>query len=418
MMKMNKLRREIIKAGGYVVLAAAPLTAFSKEFMKDGKMYSDGEGVSYAAGPKPVLSTFPQKDNLVIVHTRPPHLETPFNVFNEGLITPNNRFFVRYHLADVPVAIDTDKYTITISGAVDEEVTLSLAELKSIEGQQEIVAVQQCTGNSRGYSSPRVFGAQLSNGAMGNAKFKGVPLKNVLAKAGISSAAKSVIIDGLDKPVRNTTPDFQKSLPIDHIMTGEPMLVWEMNGEPLPFLNGFPVKLIVPGWYATYWVKHVSHLKVIEDKFDNFDAFFMTTAYRLPDNDSKSELPNDRAKTTLPVNRFPIRSFVTSLENGDEVNTSTSIEIKGIAFDSGSGIKKVEVSVDGGKEWMQATLGENLGRFSFRGWKLNHNFNDKGRTLVMVRATGNSGETQPVNASWNHGGYNRNAIERTSIKVV
>ena len=288
-MKMNKLRREIIKAAGYVALTAAPLTAFSKEFMEDGSMYSDGEGVSYADGPKPVLSTFPQKDNLVIVHTRPPHLETPFNVFNEGLITPNNRFFVRYHLADVPVAIDTDKYTITISGSVDKEVTLSLAELKAIEGQQEIVAVQQCTGNSRGYSSPRVFGAQLSNGAMGNAKFKGVPLKNVLAKAGISSAATSVIIDGLDKPVRDTTPDFQKSLPMEHIMTGEPMLVWEMNGEPLPFLNGFPVKLIVPGWYATYWVKHVSHLKVIEDEFDNFDAFFMTTGYRLPDNEQKSD---------------------------------------------------------------------------------------------------------------------------------
>lgn len=417
-MKMNKLRREIIKAGGYVALAAAPLTAFSKEFMKDGKMYSDGEGVSYADGPKPVLSTFPQKENVVIVHTRPPHLETPFNVFNDGLITPNNRFFVRYHLADVPVAIDTDKYTITISGSVDKEVKLSLAELKAIEGQQEIVAVQQCTGNSRGYSSPRVFGAQLSNGAMGNAKFKGVPLKNVLAKAGISSAAKSVIIDGLDKPVRDTTPDFQKSLPMDHIMTGEPMLVWEMNGEPLPFLNGFPVKLIVPGWYATYWVKHVSHLKVIEDEFDNFDAFFMTTGYRLPDNPTKSELPNKRAKTTLPVNRFPIRSFVTSLANGDEVSASANIEIKGIAFDSGSGIKKVEISVDGGTKWMPATLGEDLGRFSFRGWTLNYNFSDKGRTLIMVRATGKSGETQPVNATWNHGGYNRNSIERTSIKVV
>ncbi|SBO12945.1 Oxidoreductase molybdopterin binding domain protein [Vibrio mediterranei] len=417
-MNVNKLRREVVKACGLMSLGSTSFSSMAKIFVENGVTYSDGEGVTFSDGPKPILSTFPQKKDMVIVHTRPPHLETPFEVFNEGLLTPNDRFFVRYHLADIPTFIDTDSYTIKITGMVDNDVTMSLAELKSIEGQQEIVAVQQCTGNSRGYSSPRVFGAQLGNGAMGNAKFKGVPLKNVLARAGIKQNATSVVVDGLDRPVRHTTPDFLKSLPLEHVDTGEPMLVWEMNDEPLPFLNGFPVKLIVPGWFATYWVKHVSHLKVIEGEFDTFDSFFMSEGYRLPDNDCKCETPENRATKTKPVTTFPIRSFITSLENGDTVESKKEITIKGIAFDSGSGIKKVEVSFDGGKKWISTVLSQDLGRFSYRGWQLKHTFTEKGRTLLMVRATANSGEEQPTKATWNHGGYNRNVIERTDIKVV
>lgn len=417
-MKMNKLRREVVKACGLLSLTSTSFTSIAKTFVENGVQYSDGEGVTFAAGPKPILSSFPQKKDMVIVHTRPPHLETPFEVFNDGLLTPNDRFFVRYHLADLPTFIDSDTYTIKISGLVDKEINLSLAELKSIEGQQEIIAVQQCTGNSRGYSSPRVFGAQLGNGAMGNAKFKGVPLKNVLAKASIKPEAMSVVIDGIDKPVRSTTPDFLKSLPLQHVDTGEPMLVWEMNGEPLPFLNGFPVKLIVPGWFATYWVKHVNHLELIEGEFDTFDSFFMSEGYRLPDNDCKCETPDNRATKTKPVTTFPIRSFITSVLNGDSVQAGKEITLKGIAFDSGSGIKKVEVSFDGGRKWIGTTLGQDLGRFSYRGWSLRHTFNEKGRTLLMVRAVANSGEKQPTKATWNHGGYNRNVIERTDIKVV
>ncbi len=416
----NHLRRKFLKGTGLLSLsvAAQPLSSLAGTFMKDGVEYSDGEGVTYADGPKPIVSTYPQKDELILVHSRPPHLETPFSVFNDSVITPNNRFFVRYHLAGLPESIDTDKYRINIKGLVDTPLSLSLDELKSIEGQTEIVAVQQCTGNSRGYSSPRVFGAQLGNGAMGNARFKGVPLKNVLAKAGVQKGAVQVTFNGLDKPVKDTTPDFRKALPVEHAMSGEPMIVWEMNGEPLPYLNGFPVKLIVPGYFATYWVKHLSEIEVIDHTFDGFNAFFMTHGYRIPDNDCACEEPDKLADKTTPVTRFPIRSFVTSLADGDEVKANSKVSLKGIAFDGGSGIKQVEVSIDEGSTWTKATLGEDLGRFSFREWTLDANFTDKGRTLVMVRATSNSGETQPTKAIWNRGGYYRNVIEQTDVKVV
>ena len=117
--------------------------------------------------------------------TRPPHLETPFSVFNDGVITPNDAFFVRYHLANIPLGVDLAAYRLRIQGKVATELSLSMRDLKSMGTPMEVVAVNQCSGNSRGYATPRVFGAQLGNGSMGNARWLGVPLKRVLDKAGI-----------------------------------------------------------------------------------------------------------------------------------------------------------------------------------------------------------------------------------------
>ncbi|SMG63907.1 sulfite:cytochrome c oxidoreductase subunit A, partial [methanotrophic bacterial endosymbiont of Bathymodiolus sp.] len=163
------------------------------------------------------------------VHSRPPHLETPFSVFNEGVITSNDAFYVRYHLANFPTLIDEADYRLNIRGAVKNHLSLSLDELKAIAEPVEVVAVNQCSGNSRGYSKPRVFGAQLSNGAMGNAKWTGVPLRAVLEKAGVQIDAKQVVFNGMDKPVLPDTPDFRKALDIEHALSAEPMLAWAMN---------------------------------------------------------------------------------------------------------------------------------------------------------------------------------------------
>ena len=228
-------------------------------------------------GERPLVR-YPQKRPMIGLTQRPPQLETPFSIFNDGAITPNNAFFVRYHLADVPYNIDPDKFTLEVKGKVDRPLKLSLKDIKKLKAV-ELVAVNQCSGNSRGFFDPRVAGGQLGNGAMGNARWRGVPLKAVLDMAGVQQGAKQVTFNGMDGPVSDKTPDFVKALDIDHARDGEVMLAYGMNGDDLPVLNGFPLRLVVPGYYGTYWVKHLNEITVIDNVFDGF-----WMKIRLPDS--------------------------------------------------------------------------------------------------------------------------------------
>lgn len=404
-------RRHFVQGAGLLALAATPLAALATQAL------DTGEGVSFADGPRPLVK-YPGKRALIQVHTRPPHLETPFAVFNEGAITANDAFFVRYHLANIPTDVDPVTYRLNIKGLVNTPLSLSLADLKTLAEPVEVVAVNQCSGNSRGFSSPRVFGAQLANGAMGNARWVGVPLSKVLAKAGVKAGAKQVVFDGLDTPALPSTPDFRKALDIDHAMSAEPLVAWSMNGEDIPFLNGYPVKLIVPGYFGTYWVKHLSDIEVIDRTFDGHDAFFMTTAYRVPDNDCMCVAPGTTAAKTRPISTLPVRSFLTSVAAGGVLPAGRRLELKGIAFDSGVGLKVVEVSVDGGNTWKDAALGKDLGRFSFREWRLPVSFARTGSAVVMVRASNKGGELQPLTADWNPAGYRRHVVESYPVTIA
>src|ERR1700739_4757011 len=145
-----------------------------------------------------------------------------------------------------------------------------LTDLKTKFEPVEIVAVNQCSGNSRGFFQPRVPGGQWGNGAMGNAKWTGVRLRAVLARAGVKAGAFAVLFNGLDEPVVDDAPDFMKSLDIDHARDGEVMLAYQMNGEQLPLLNGFPVRLVVPGWYSDYWIKMLSNIEVLDAPDENY----------------------------------------------------------------------------------------------------------------------------------------------------
>lgn len=401
-------RRMLIGLGGAAV-ASSPLANLA--------LGDTDEGISFAAGPRPLVQ-YPGKRPLIRVHTRPPHLETPFSVFDEGPITANDAFFVRYHLANFPLSIDLTTYRLEVKGHVNTPMKLSLDELKALGPHEEVIAVNQCSGNSRGYSKPRVFGAQLGNGAMGNARWAGIPLRSVLDRAGVRSGAKQVIFNGLDSPVLPETPDFRKSLDIQHALGDGPLLAWSMNRENIPFLNGYPLKLIVPGYFGTYWVKHLSEIEIIDRSFEGQNAFFMTKAYTLPDNACMCVAPGTEAAKVLPISNLPVRSFVTSVKAGDTFTVGRSIELKGIAFDSGTGIKTVAISIDGGATWRDAKLGKDLGRYSFREWRLTVSFSGEGPAQLMVRATSYGGESQPLEATWNHGGYRRHAVERTPITIA
>src|SRR3954451_22189730 len=398
-------RRELLKRAGMAAIGAATglnsIKAFALETVT----------LPFDNGERPLVK-YPQKRPMIGLTSRPPQLETPFSVFNDGVITPNNAFLVRYHLADVPLNIDPDTFALEIKGKVDRPLKLSLKEIKKLKAV-ELVAVNQCSGNSRGLFDPRVAGGQLGNGAMGNARWRGVPLKTVLDMAGVQEGAKQVTFNGMDGPVLDKTPDFVKALDIDHARDGEVMLAYGMNGDHLPVLNGFPLRLVVPGYYGTYWVKHLNEITVIDTVFD---GFWMKTAYRIPDTPCNCVDPGTAPKATIPINRFTVRSFITSVADGAKVKPG-NIALKGIAFDGGKGIKEVAVSIDGGKIWTPAKLGRDLGNYSFREWTLPVRLAAGGHEL-KVRATNNAGDTQPAEPRWNAAGYLRNVIETVRVTAA
>jgi len=401
-------RRRMLKSvGGGVaagvasgLVAGSPFPAFAAERVT----------LPFANGERPLVK-YPGKRSLIVLTTRPPQLETPFSVFNEGMLTPNDAFFGRYHLADIPLAIETEAFRINVQGKVDKPLLLSLQDLKTGFESIEFVAVHQCSGNSRGFSDPRVPGGQLGNGAMGNARWKGVPLKAVLDRAGVQAGAVQVSFKGLDGPVIPATPSFVKALDIDHARDGEVMVAYAMNGEDLPWLNGFPVRLVVPGFFGTYWVKHLNEITVLDKVFD---GFWMKSAYRIPANACACSEPGKPPASTTPINRFNVRSFITSVLDGAAIKAGADTPLRGIAFDGGEGITDVAVSSDGGRTWQAASLGESLGKYSFREWKSVVRL-PKGEHSLMVRALNRIGVSQPTKALWNPPGYMRNVIETTRV---
>ena len=215
-------------------------------------------------GARQITTAFPQKGQMILQRTRPPLLETPFEVFDKGVFTPNDQFYVRWHWAVIPTDIDTDKFSLTVHGHVNQTLSLSLSDILHGLPSIQLSAVNQCSGNSRGFFEPRVPGGEWANGAMGNALWTGVRLKDVLDKAGVKPGAVQVRFKGLEEPVVADAPHFMKSLDIDHARDGEVMIAYAMNGEQLPLVNGFPLRLVVPGWYATYWVKMLNDIEVLD----------------------------------------------------------------------------------------------------------------------------------------------------------
>jgi sulfite dehydrogenase len=400
-------RRSLIKQSGAAIAAlGAGIAAPSV------RAFAAAVALPFDNGERPLVK-YPQKRPMIGVTSRPPQLETPFSAFNGKVITPNDAFFVRYHLADIPLSIDPDTFSVEIKGKVDKPLKLSLAAIKRMPAVN-IVAVNQCSGNSRGFFNPRVAGGQLGNGAMGNARWRGVPLKAVLDAAGVQRGARQVTFNGMDGPIADKTPDFIKALDIDHARDGEVMLAYAMNGTDLPFLNGFPLRLVVPGYYGTYWVKHLNEITVIDNVFD---GFWMKTAYRIPDNDCNCVEPGTAPKATVPINRFKVRSFITSVADGAKLKAGAPIVLKGIAFDGGKGIKDVAVSTDQGKAWAQAKLGTDLGKYSFREWQMPVTL-PAGEHELRVRATSNGGEVQPMEPLWNPAGYLRNVVETVRVTAA
>lgn len=361
------------------------------------------------------LVRYPEKTALILLTSRPPQLETPMKYFARA-ITPNAAFFVRYHVVPIPTTVDLATWRLRVKGHVDRPLELSLEDLKTKFSPVAVTAVCQCAGNSRGRFTPRVLGGQWGDGAMGNAEWVGARLRDLLGMAGVGSGAVQVTFDGLDQPAFPSVPDFVKSLAIDRVMDDPDVIVaYQMNGEPLPMLNGFPARLVVPGWYAVYWVKNLSEVTVIDQVFEQY---WMKSAYRIPDTPCGCVEPGITPQRTVPITRMPVRSFIATPENGARVPVGRPVTLKGIAFDGGYGIREVQVSDDDGVIWRRAQLGADLGRYSFREWSTTWTPRKAGNYRLMVRAVNRSGESQDYEPLWNPSGYLRHSIERIEVRAA
>ncbi len=357
----------------------------------------------------PGLADFPEKRGMIIRRVRAPLLETPLAVFDQGIITPNDRFFVRWHYDDIPTSVDVSSFRLRVGGRVSTPLSLSLADILKLP-RVEVTAVNQCSGNSRSAFAPRVPGAQWADGAMGNAMWTGVRLKDVLALAGVKPGAVAVRLSGLDRPP-GEAPWYAKSLDIDHALDGEVMIAFAMNGQQLPLLNGFPLRIIVPGWFSTYWVKALDRIEVLTAPDT---GYWMAKAYQIPTAPRANVPPGAHDFGKTPISRMVPRAFITNRTNGS-VAAGKPVAVRGIALGGDTGVARVDLSIDQGRHWQAARLGHDHGRYSFRGWDMTIPGLARGQHSIMVRATNDAGETQRADAIWNPSGYRLDTIQHITL---
>jgi len=366
----------------------------------------------------PIISE-PQKAPLILLTDRPVQLETPRNYFANAF-TPNEAFYVRWHLDRIPNAVDLKTWRLRIEGNVSSPQALSMADLLRKFRPETIAAVNQCSGNSRSRLQPRVPGGQWGNGAMGNARWTGVKLRDLLNAAGMKSGSLQVQLQGLEQgegPEGMGSRSFMKSLDLDNPAIDECVVAYAMNGGPLPMLNGFPVRLVVPGYFATYWMKCLTWIRVLDKGDENF---WMKTAYRIPDTPRGTTTPEAMkagAVKTVPIGRMPVRSFLVSPDGSGKIPAGMNVTLRGIAFSGYARVTKVEISEDNLQTWKPAQLGEDFGAYSFRTWDFSWTPKAAGKYSIAVRATDEKGSMQPDEPVWNSAGYLWNRIERQEFAV-
>jgi len=406
-------RRQFLQAlsGAATLPAFAPLSAFAAEPVPLTPGLPAG---TYGVAQ---MGTLAGKRALIELTARPPNYETPLAAFANP-VTPNDLFFVRYHLAGIPPQIDVQQWRVAVSGElIANPLQLSFQDLQRDYEQVEIAAVCQCSGNRRGLSNPHVPGVQWGIGAMGNALWRGPRLKDILAKAGLRNGAVEVVLNGADGPVLTTTPDFVKSIPIGKALDENTIIALQMNGAALPHFNGYPARLIVPGWTGTYWLKH---LISIEPVTKPFDGFWMKGAYRIPTGmfPTVQRFATQETEVNTPITEMVVNSLITSPLEGTRFRTGEPVTVGGIAWDGGYGIRSVAVSTDNGTSWREATLGNDPGRFAFRPWTYRFTAGMGGMQMIRAKATNRLGQTQTDTLIFNPPGYHNNVTRPTTIVIA
>ncbi|MGB7099720.1 MAG: molybdopterin-dependent oxidoreductase [Xanthobacteraceae bacterium] len=406
-------RRRLLEATGAGLAVAGSGFGSPSPFASASAGVALPPGLPVGVDLEAAMESLPGKQPLVKLAYRPPNYEAPLEYFSTP-ITPNDRFYIRYHLADIP-DIDAAAYKLAIGGeGANGKLEITLDDLKKLPAY-EIVAVNQCSGNRRGLSNPHVPGVQWGYGAMGCARWKGARLKDLLDKVGIKKEAIEVAFNGADGPVFDQTPDFIKSLPLWKAIDESTLIAYEMNGEPLPHFNGYPARLIVPGWTGTYWMKHLASIEILTKPLG---GYWMNPAYRIPLGQFPmvARFTSQETATNTPITEMVVNSLITSHADGARVKVG-KVKVSGLAWDAGYGIRAVEASTDGGLTWSSATLDEDLGRYAFRPWNFNLRAK-RGKNTVMVSATNKIGQTQTATLLFNPAGYHNNVMQSVTLTAA
>jgi sulfite oxidase len=344
------------------------------------------------------------RGGMITLSPRPTDLEMPVDGFIDE-ITPIRHFFVRCHTY-IP-KVDIAGWRLKIGGLVDKPLELTLPDLKRLP-HAGVVSVLECAGNGRGFYEPHLPGAQWRFGAVGNAQWTGVRLRDLLQHAGMKSGASQILFDGADSPL-GAMPDFQRTLAVRKALDPDTLLAWEMNGAPLTAEHGFPLRVIAPGWAGDSWVKWLQNIEVLDH---DFDGFWMKSAYRHPVHPVPAGTAVD-AKDMVPVEDLNVKSVIAHPDNWAMPGV---VKVAGVAWSNAAPVTKVEVSTDSGKTWAPAQLRGNATRYGFRRWTFDWRA-EEGTHALIARATNAAGQTQPLEQEWNPAGYLWNVAQPRQVTV-
>lgn len=344
-----------------------------------------------------------------VLSTRPQDFEMAMDGFLE-YITPIDRFYVRSH--HYTPSIKAESFKLAVKGEVSTPLTLTLDDLKKMP-RVELVSVCECAGNGRSLYEPSIIGLQWEHGGVGNGRWAGVRLGDVLKKAGVKASGKYVLMNGGDVPV-GTMPDFQRTIPVAKALDPNTILAYEMNGVALPVSHGFPLRAVVPGWAGDCWVKWLTEITILDKEFD---GFFMKTAYRHPGKPVTPGVAVDPAQMK-PVEALRIKSLIASPTDGGLAKTGEAMTVQGVAWSGMSPVAAVEVSFDRGRTWSPARLGAEKSAYGWRTWSHAWTPRESGHYVVMARARDVKGETQPFEPEWNPSGYLWNVVHRVAVDVM
>ena len=351
-----------------------------------------------------------EKTGMHVLSKRPEDLEMPLSGFGD-YITPIEHFFVRTHVY-VPT-VSLPDWRLTVDGEVATPLTLTMDELKKLPSV-EMVSVVECAGNGRGFSEPPVPGLQWTNGSVGNGRWRGVRLADVLKRAGIKDSGIEVLFNGADVPI-GTMQDFRRSITVKKALDSNTLLAYEMNGVALPVKHGFPLRVVAPGWASDSWVKWLTNITVLDKEFD---GFWMKSSYRKPDHPIApgSAMALDKM---VPVTSLRVKSVIATPTDGATVRLGDTVTVKGVAWSGDKGpVASVDVSTDSGRTWTAAGLGPEKSQFGWRQWAFSFRPDRESYYNVMARAKDANGDTQPFTQEYNPSGYGWNVVQRVGVNVV
>jgi len=322
-------------------------------------------------------------------------------------LTPVGLHYLLIHF-DIP-QVDAGTWRLELGGRVERPVTLSLEELQARPARTLAVTLE-CAGNGRSLLSPRPLSQPWVQEAVGTAEWTGTPLAPLLEEAGIEAEAVEVVFTGLDRGIQGEVEhDYERSLPLDEALRDEMLLAWAVNGVPLPPQHGFPLRLVVPGWYGMTHVKWLRSITVVDEPFRGWQQ---DVAYRLRESEDEQGTPVTRILPRSLLVPPGIPDFLTRTRYLD----AGSCVVEGRAWSGWAPVERVEVSTDGGESWADAALGEAPSRYAWTGWRYAWDA-APGEHELVCRATDASGRTQPLEPGWNFDGFCNNAVQRVRVVV-